>query len=61
MFRKSRVTKEEISQNYYQIKSDITQMIGSEIQKLLEKMSNNAENKPVKVKEKTPNSNRKRG
>ena len=37
MLDKSGVTQERISENYYQIKNDITQMIESEIQKLLEK------------------------
>ena len=60
MLDKSGVTKERISENYYQIKNDITQMIESEIQKLLEKKSKNAENQSFNVKEKITKSSRKR-
>jgi len=37
MVDKSGVTKERISENYHQIKSDIAQMIEYEIQTLLQK------------------------
>ena len=60
MLDKSGVTKERISENYYQIKNDITQMIESEIQKLLEKKSKNAENQSFNVKEKITKSSIKR-
>jgi len=60
MLDKSSVTKERISENYYQIKSDIAQMIETEVQKLLEKRSNNVENQSFKVKEKKTKSSTKR-
>jgi hypothetical protein len=43
-----------------EIKNDIAQMIESEIQKLLEKSSKNAENQELKAKNKKIKSNRKR-
>jgi hypothetical protein len=57
---KSGVTKERIAENYYQIKSDITQMIESEIQLLLKKSSKIIESHAVKVKRKKTKSTGKR-
>ena len=61
MLEKSTVTKERISENYYRIKSDITQMIESEIQKLLDERSKTTENQSLKVKNGKSKSDRKRG
>jgi hypothetical protein len=60
MSDKSTVTKEQISENYYQIKNEITQMIESEIQKLLDKASENAFMKSLKMKDKKDKSDGKR-
>jgi hypothetical protein len=60
MLNKSTVTKEKISENYYQIKNDITRMIESEIQKLLEKSTKNGDNQELKTKNRKTKSRRER-
>lgn len=55
------MTKERISENYYRIKSDIAQMIESEIQKLLDESAKTAENQNLKAKHGKSKSDRKRG
>ena len=60
MLDKSSVTKERISENYYQIKNDIAQMIESVIEKLLDKCPKKVENQESKAKNKKTKSNRTR-